>query len=93
MAQIGAVVPKKKKFKEESHNVFIAYYLDDPMKEETWTGQISMHWAIGNVQHILVTKYEMERLLERPKSRWEDNIKVDLEYMNVRCGLNSCEFY
>jgi hypothetical protein len=38
----------------------------------------SMHWAIGNVQHILVTKSEMERLLERPKIIWEDNIKVDL---------------
>jgi hypothetical protein len=55
------------------------------MMEEDVDRIQNMHWATGDVQHILVTKSETERLLERPNSRWEDNIKVDLEYM--------CEVY
>jgi len=51
-----------------------------------------MRWA-GHVVHmgerkgayrVLVGKPEGKRLLGRPKSRWEDNIKMDLQ--EVGCG-------
>jgi hypothetical protein len=36
------------------------------------------------VYRILVGKREGKRLLGRPRRRWEDNIKMDLQ--DVRCG-------
>jgi len=35
-------------------------------------------------QQVLVGKYEGKRPLGRPRRRWEDNIKVDLQ--DVGCG-------
>jgi hypothetical protein len=37
----------------------------------------------GDVYRILVGKPEGKRLLGRPKHRWQDNIKMDLQ--EVRC--------
>jgi hypothetical protein len=36
------------------------------------------------VYRVLVGKPEIKRPLERPRHRWEDNIKVDLQ--EVECG-------
>jgi hypothetical protein len=36
------------------------------------------------VYRVLVGKPEGKRLLERPRHRWEDNIRMDLQ--EVRCG-------
>jgi hypothetical protein len=38
----------------------------------------------GGVYKVLVGKPEGKRPLGRPKHRWEDNIKMDLQ--EVRCG-------
>ena len=35
---------------------------------------------------ILVGKPEGNRLLGRPRRRWEDNIKMDLEEVGRACG-------
>jgi hypothetical protein len=37
-----------------------------------------------DVDRVLVEKPEEKRLLGRPRRRWEDSIKVDLQ--EVRCG-------
>jgi hypothetical protein len=37
------------------------------------------------VYRVLVGKPEVKRPLERPRRRWEDNIKVDLQA--VGCGV------
>jgi hypothetical protein len=37
---------------------------------------------------VLVGKPERKRLLRRPKSRWEDNIKMDLQKVGLGNGLN-----
>jgi hypothetical protein len=37
-----------------------------------------------SVYNVLVSKTEGKRLLERPRRRWEDNIKMDLQ--EVGCG-------
>ena len=38
------------------------------------------------VHKILVGKPEWKRLLLRPRRRWEDNIKMDLEEVGRGCG-------
>jgi hypothetical protein len=38
-----------------------------------------------DVYRILVGKHEEKRPMGRPKFRWEDNIKVDLQ--EVECGV------
>ena len=43
-----------------------------------------MHRERRNVYRILVENPEGKRPLERPKRRWEDNIKMDLQ--EVGCG-------
>jgi hypothetical protein len=37
------------------------------------------------VFRVLVWKHEGKRPLERPRCRWEDHIKMDLQ--EVRCGV------
>jgi hypothetical protein len=37
-----------------------------------------MHWEKRNACRILVIKPEGKRQLERPRRRWEDNIRMDL---------------
>jgi hypothetical protein len=38
------------------------------------------------VQRVLVGKPEGKRSLWRPRCRWEDNIKIDLQEVGVGCG-------
>ena len=38
------------------------------------------------VDRVLVGKLEEERPLGRPRSRWEDNIKMDLQEVGEVCG-------
>ena len=41
----------------------------------------------GRVMYrVLVRKPEGKRLLGRPRSRWDDNIKMDLQEVGVGCG-------
>ena len=41
----------------------------------------------GRVVHkVLVGKSEGKRPLERPRRRWDDNIKMDLEEVGRGCG-------
>ena len=38
------------------------------------------------MHRVLVGKPEGKRLLERPRCRWEDNIKMDLQEVERGCG-------
>ena len=38
------------------------------------------------VHRVLVGKPEGKRSLERPRHRWEDNIKMDLQEVGGSCG-------
>ena len=40
----------------------------------------------GGVYRVLVGKPEGKRPLGRPRRRWEDNIKMDLEEVGGGCG-------
>jgi len=41
-------------------------------------------WGRGGLYRVLVGKLEAKRPLVRPRRRWEDNIKMDLQ--EVGCG-------
>jgi hypothetical protein len=44
----------------------------------TWVGHVACIGEKRNAYMILVGKPEGKRPLERPRHRWEDNIKMDL---------------
>jgi hypothetical protein len=50
-----------------------------------WAGHVACIGERRGVYSILVEKTEGERPLGRPKCRWKDNIKMDLQ--EVECGL------
>ena len=45
-----------------------------------------MSRKIGGVHRVLVRKPEGKRPLGRPRRRWEDNIKMDLQGVGGGCG-------
>jgi hypothetical protein len=47
-------------------------------------GACSADGEVRGVNMVLVGKPEVRRPLERPRRRWEDNIKIDLQ--EVGCG-------
>ena len=47
-------------------------------------GSCSTHWERRGLYRVLVGKPEGKIPLERPRGRWEDNIKMDLQ--EVGCG-------
>jgi len=49
-----------------------------------WAGHVARMGERRGVYRVLVGKPEGERQLERPKRRWEYNIKKDLQ--EVGCG-------
>ena len=51
-----------------------------------WAGYVA-HMGEGRVVHrVLVGKPEGKRPLGRPRRRWEDNIKMDLQKVGGGCG-------
>jgi hypothetical protein len=49
-----------------------------------WAGHVARIGEKIGVYRVLVGKPEEKRPLGRPRRRWEDNIKMDLQ--EVRCG-------
>ena len=45
-----------------------------------------MFVALGILHRVLVGKPEGKRPLGRPRRRWEDNIKIDLQEVGGSCG-------
>jgi hypothetical protein len=64
---------------EELHDLYCAC---DKIEKNEMGGASSAYG--GGVYRVLVGKPEGKRPLERPKRRWEDNIKADLQ--EVGCG-------
>jgi hypothetical protein len=44
-----------------------------------WAGKVARMGKERGVHRVLVGKPEGKRLLGRPRRRWEDNIKMDLQ--------------
>ena len=50
-----------------------------------WAEHVARMEERGGVYRVLLGKAEGKRQLEKPRRRWEDNIKVDLQ--EVGCGV------
>ena len=53
-------------------------------KEEIWLGMWRVWVRIGGVYKVLLGKPEGKRPLGKPRHRWVDNIRMDLQ--EVGCG-------
>ena len=51
-----------------------------------WVGHVARMVEWRGVHKVLVGKPEGKRALGRPRRRWEDNIKTDLEEVGRGCG-------
>jgi hypothetical protein len=51
-----------------------------------WAGPVARMGEERCVHRILVGKPEGKRPLGRPRRRWEDNIKMDLQEVREGCG-------
>ena len=51
-----------------------------------WAGPVERVWERRGAYRVLVEKPEGRRPLERPRRRWEDNIKTDLREVGWRHG-------
>ena len=49
-----------------------------------WAGHVARIWNRRGVYRVMVGKPEGKRPLGRPRRRWEDNIKMELQ--KVGCG-------
>jgi hypothetical protein len=58
--------------------ILTKYCLGDQIEEKKMDGACSKYERRG-VYRVLVGKYEGKRSLGRPRCRWEDNIKMDLQ--------------
>jgi len=59
-----------------SPNTFIARVIKS--RRMRWAGHVACFWERRGVYRVLVGKSEGKTPLERPRRRWEDNIKTDL---------------
>jgi len=53
-----------------------------------WTGQVACMRERRGVYRVLVGEPEGKRPLGRPRCRWEDNIKIDLQEVGWGHGLD-----
>ena len=51
-----------------------------------WAGHVARMGEGRGVHRVLVGKPDGKRPLGRPRHRWEDNIKMDLQEMGGGCG-------
>jgi hypothetical protein len=51
-----------------------------------WTGYVARIGEERGAHRLLVGKPEGKKPLGRPRRRWEDNIKMDLQEVGVGCG-------
>ena len=50
-----------------------------------WAGHVARMGEVRGVHRVLVGKPEGKRPLGRPRRRWEDNIKMDLQEVGGSC--------
>jgi hypothetical protein len=61
-------------------------YIVSPLFICKWAGHVARIGEGRGVHRVLVGKHERTRPLGRPRRRWEDNIKMDLEKVGGVCG-------
>jgi hypothetical protein len=72
---------------EELHDLYCSPNIVRVIKSRRmkWAGHVARMGEERGICRVLVGKLEGKRLLGRPRHRWEDNIKMDLQ--EVGCGV------
>jgi hypothetical protein len=69
----------RKLHNEEHHNLYgLPNVRIIKSRRIIWAGHVARKGEKRNAYRILVVKPEGKRPLERPRRRWEDNIRMDL---------------
>jgi hypothetical protein len=70
----------RKLHNEELHGLYSSPSIVRVIKTRrmTWAGHVARMGEVRGAYNILVGRPEGRRSLERPRRRWEDNIKMDL---------------
>ena len=55
-----------------------------------WVGHVALMGLWRGVHRVLMWKPEGKRPLERPRHRWKDNIKIDLQEVEFEGILDGC---
>jgi hypothetical protein len=63
-------------------------YISILCQKNVWAGHVARMGENRSAHRILVRRPEGTRPLGRPRRRWEDNIKMDLEEMGWGHGLD-----
>jgi len=76
----------RKLHNEELNDMYCSPNIVQAMKSRgiRWTGQVAHMRQRRSVYRVLVGKPEGKKPLGRPRRRWKDNIKMDLQ--EVGCG-------
>jgi hypothetical protein len=75
----------RKLHNEELHNLYSSPSIIRIIKSRrSWAGHVARMGENTNAYRLLVGKPERKRLLERPRQKWVDNIKMDL--VDIGCG-------
>ena len=56
-------------------------------KRLRWANHVALMGEGRGVHRVLVAKREVKRSLGRPRRRWKDNIKMDLQGVGGDCGV------
>jgi hypothetical protein len=75
----------KKLYNDELHNLYSLPKIVRVIKSRwlSWAGHVARMVVGRGVYRVLVGKPEGKRPLGRPRSRWEDNIKLDLRETGI----------
>jgi hypothetical protein len=76
----------KTSYNEELHDLYSSPTIVPVIKSRKtgWVGHVAQMGKIKACTGILVGKPERKRSMGRPRCRWENNIKMDLQ--EVGCG-------
>jgi hypothetical protein len=66
--------------------IITQYCAGGKIEKNEMGGDVARMGKERGVHRVLVGKPEGKRPLGRPRSRWEDNIKMDLQEVGVACG-------
>ena len=72
---------------EELHSLYRSFNIVRVIKSRrlTWAGHVALEEG-SSAFKILTGKPTGKRPLERPRRRWEDNIRMDLEGIGISAG-------
>jgi hypothetical protein len=72
---------------EELHNLYQTPHIIRQIKSRRmwWAGHVTRMGEEGNVCMVLAAEPEGKRPLRRPRRRWEDRIRMDLEEIGWGC--------